>query len=167
MKTKTKNLLKGYYYLNSDINEENFPIPKKIETEKWKLIEMGKTSTSEEALAEIKHQGYRPANCWELAQWKIDHEAEIKGKFKWYVALGQTWTDAGGRHRVPSVDAYSDGDFYFNLGHFEGVWVGGNAFLCFCDSLSPSDTQKSSDSLTLETAVKMCVDNGYIVYKKV
>ncbi len=41
---------------------------------------------------------------------------------------------ADGNHRVPNVNANSDGDFNFNLGNFENVWNDDNAFLCFCNS---------------------------------
>ena len=40
---------------------------------------------------------------------------------------------ADGNHRVPNVNANSDGDFNFNLGNFENVWNQNNAFLCFCN----------------------------------
>ena len=41
---------------------------------------------------------------------------------------------ADGNHRVPNVNANSDGDFNFNLGNFENEWNDDNAFLCFCNS---------------------------------
>jgi hypothetical protein len=41
---------------------------------------------------------------------------------------------ADGNHRVPNVNANSDGGFNFNLGNFENVWNDDNAFLCFCNS---------------------------------
>lgn len=42
--------------------------------------------------------------------------------------------DADGNHRVPNVNANSDGDFNFNLGNFENVWNDNNALLCFRNS---------------------------------
>jgi hypothetical protein len=57
-------------------------------------------------------------------------------KGKWYASFDEKdrlWKDADGYHRVPYVNAYSDGDFDFNLGYFGPVWHGNNAFLCFCD----------------------------------
>jgi len=41
---------------------------------------------------------------------------------------------ADGNHRVPNVNANSDGDFNFNLGNFENAWNDNNALLCFCNS---------------------------------
>lgn len=154
---KLENLIKKvpYYYVNSDINSKNFPVPEKVETENWKLIRLNKTVSSEEALEEIKKQGYRPANCYELATWAISHRDELK-KYEWAVAFGQLWEDAGGYHRVPSVDASSDGDFNFLLGNFEDVWRDDDAFLCFSDvSL---DTEKLSPSLNLGILEKMQKD---------
>ncbi|MFA6515394.1 MAG: hypothetical protein WCT42_04000 [Candidatus Paceibacterota bacterium] len=55
---------------------------------------------------------------------------------KWTVSFDQKdslWKDASGHHRVPSVDADSDGDFNFNLGYFEDDWLDGYCLLCFCD----------------------------------
>ncbi len=47
-----------------------------------------------------------------------------------YIASGGY---ADGYHRVPNVNANSDGDFNWNLGNFEKVWNDNNAFLCFCN----------------------------------
>lgn len=155
MKTTTKekleNIIKrtGYYYVNSDLNTKNFPIPKTIQTKNWKIITIDKSMSSQECLDKIKAEGCRPANAYELALWSKNHREEVP-KVKWYIALGQTWF-ADGYHRVPSVSAHSDGDFGFGLGHFGGVWGGDGAFLCFCDStlsLGHSKVQ-NLDSLTL------------------
>ena len=43
-------------------------------------------------------------------------------------------TYSDGNHRVPNVNANSDGDFKFNLGNFENDWDADNVLLCFCDS---------------------------------
>jgi hypothetical protein len=43
-------------------------------------------------------------------------------------------TYSDGNHRVPNVNANSDGDFKFNLGNFENDWNAENVLLCFCDS---------------------------------
>lgn len=43
-------------------------------------------------------------------------------------------TYSDGNHRVPNVNANTDGDFKFNLGNFENDWNGDNCLLCFCDS---------------------------------
>lgn len=50
---------------------------------------------------------------------------------------------ADGYHRVPNVNANSDGDFNFNLGNFENVWNQNNAFLA-------TDSSEIPDKATTE-----------------
>ena len=38
-----------------------------------------------------------------------------------------------GNHRVPNVNANTDGDFDFNLGNFENDWNDDNCLLAFCN----------------------------------
>lgn len=158
MKTKQafnlKDLLKDYYYVNPNINENNFPLPEKIETENWKIIRPGKSFNSEEALEMIKKEGCRPANIYELALFKRNHPEEFK-PYEWMLAFGQIWQDSSGYRGVPYVSADSDDDFDFGLGYFGIDWYGGHVLLCFCD-LKTSETKalkKSSDTLTLESRV--------------
>jgi hypothetical protein len=42
-----------------------------------------------------------------------------------------------GYHRVPNVNANSEGDFNANLGNFEKVWNQNNAFFYFSDYQDP------------------------------
>lgn len=167
MKTKVKkekieNIIKrsSWYYINSDLTAENFPIPEKIETEGWKLIRMDKSFSSQEALDKIKADGCRPANAYELALWSEKHREEIP-KEHWCLAFGQLWQDAIGYHRVPRVDAYSDGDFKFGLGYFGRPWGPVSCLLAFCDSslssLALSTSEKPSvpfDSSDLDSRLK-------------
>jgi hypothetical protein len=44
------------------------------------------------------------------------------------------WQDSDGNHRVPNVNANSDGDFNFDLGNFENDWNSDNCLLAFCHS---------------------------------
>lgn len=55
---------------------------------------------------------------------------------RWSVSFDEKdalWKDAGGHHRVPSVDRRSVGDFKFRLGYFEHDWNDYHCLLCFCD----------------------------------
>lgn len=168
-KPKIKDLLKNYSYVNSDIKKANFPLPDKIQTEGARVIDMGKSSFfSQEALDRIKAEGCRPATIWELAQWKIDHEDEIKGNGLYYLAFGSTDLVADGYHGVPFVFAYSRGDFGFGLGDFEYGWRDSHRLLCFCDSSLETKTlskPESSDTLNLESAMKTVREAGYLVIK--
>jgi len=53
------------------------------------------------------------------------------------------WQDPDGNHRVPNVNANSDGDFKFNLGNFENDWNSDNVVLCLCDIIvSPATVRE-------------------------
>ena len=119
-----------FYYVNSNLTSKNFPKPKKVATKNWKLIRMEKSFSSQEALDEIKKQGCRPANVYELLEWQKQHGDELKD-YEWCFAFGQLWASAGGYHRVPYVYRHSDGDWYFNLGCFEFDWDGDYCLLAF------------------------------------
>lgn len=152
-----------YYFVNDNFTSANFPKPKKIETKNWKMITIDKRMTSEEVLAEIKRQGCRPGNVWELAEWANNHREEVP-KGKWYVALGSPWKDSLGGHGMPSVGARSAGVFNFGLGGFESVWDEDDAFFSFCDpSLDTGKLGKELDSLTLPTEL---VINGITYIQK-
>lgn len=170
-KEKLEDIIKRteYYYVNSDLNSKNFPIPDTIQTENWKLIRMDTSFTSQEALDKIKTEGCRPANAYELALWSESHRQELdKSKWEYAIALGQLWY-GGGDRRVPCVGAYSVCDFGFSLGRFGLDWDGGGCLLCFCDL--PSDTlalgKQPSDSLTLAPEIielKVKVGDKEIVF---
>lgn len=144
MKTKLENIIKKskWTYVNKNLTAENFPIPEKIETENWKIITMKGYFSSQEALDEIKLQGCRPANAYELVLWLQKHPKEVL-KGKGYTALGQMWQDSNGYHRVPSVRRFSGGAFRFFLVDFEGVWSDIYVLLAFCDSVDLSPVAKS------------------------
>lgn len=171
-KQKLKDILakKSWYYVNSDITEENFPVPEKIETEGYKIIRMDKSFTSQEVLERIKKEGCRPANIYELAIFANEHPEEFaKEKYTWMIAFGSDYVDSDGCHRVPLVYARDDGDFGFRLGIFEFPWVGGDCFLCFCDPSSDTQalsTDTSSGSLTLEHAIQTVKSAGYKIIKE-
>lgn len=167
-KEKLENIIKKsdyYYYVNSDLNSANFPIPDKMETEGWKIITIDKFFSSQEALDKIKAEGCRPANVYELALWLESHRDEMK-KGTLILALGQLWYDDGDR-RVPYVGAYSGGVFEFGLGYFGSDWSGDDCLLCFCDTdLGTLDTSvQTSDTLTLESAIDICKKAGLTVTK--
>ena len=153
-KTKIKSIeeltKKGYYYVNSNITSANFPFPETVETEGWKIIPLEKHASSEECLKIIKDAGCRPANIYELALLR-ERNPEAFATGKYHVAFGSEWQDADGHRRVPCVDAFTDGDFEFDLGDFGVDWGSGVVLVCFCDK-QPSDTlalKEDSGPLTL------------------
>jgi len=151
------------YYQNSDLTSENFPEPKTLRTD-YKTIEMKKSFSSQEALDEMKKQGCSPANIWELTEWIAQGNAK---KGKWYPAFGSSWKDSDGFHRVPIVDALTDGDFEFVLGYFESDWNSGNILVCFCDSLDTQTLEVPSTQslMSFEQALEIVKANNCRVYQ--
>lgn len=166
------------YYQNSNLTSENFPKPKTIRTENWKVLTMPKSFSSEEALAEMKKHGCSPMNVWEMVEWVKAGHIE---KGKWYVAMDEKdnlWKDSGGDRRVPYVLADSDGGFGFGLGRFGVDWDSDDCLLCFCDknfdtqNLNEVDSLESLDSFSLhptnteiQNAIAVCKKAGLKVYK--
>jgi hypothetical protein len=175
MKTQAYNLDKmlkkhKFYYIHSDINSKNFPVPDVIETENPVIIKMEKDFTSQEALDEIKKRGCRPANIYELLLYVENHpEGFQRGKYIGVAAFGSYFIDSDGRHRVPFVDRDSDGGWEFFLGNFEGAWRADFCLVCFCDKTL--NTQTLENPLTLENvdlnkAIETVKSAGYKVIKE-
>ena len=136
---------KKFYGVNDNITDANFPNPSrilkpgdKLRVRAFKQIVKGNT-TSEERMAFLAtqkaiHTGAQGASL------VFDQKRDQLPKGKWYASFDEKerlWEDADGYHKVPDVDAGSDGGPYFILGRFENVWYGVNAFFCFCD-IEPS-----------------------------
>lgn len=176
IKTPTfKSLTKGYYYVNSEITEKNFPIPKDLKLpEHCKIIKMDKPFLSAEALERIKKEGCRPGTIWELALLKQERpELWPSGQWSSIVAFGTDFTDAGGDHRVPLVHAYAGGDFEFRLGYFGYGWNAVHCLVCFCDSQHSDALAFKSDlgsfdpsALTEEMAIELLKERGFIITKQ-
>lgn len=69
----------------------------------------------------------------------FEQKRSLLPKERWYVSFDERealWKDAGGRHRVPYVNASSDGDFSFDLGYFGGDWGAEYVLLVFRDVAS-------------------------------
>ena len=158
----------NWWYVNDSLTTEHFPIPEKVETENWKLITMSKSFSSQEAIDEIKRQGCRPANAYELALWANTHREKemLKGERSVVIAFGQTYSVLGD-HRVPSVSRGSGGDFSFSLDYWGGGWDDYCVLLAFCDpALGTLDTSiKTSATLTLAQAIEICKENNLTVTK--
>lgn len=131
---------KRFYYYNDAITDANFPNPTrvlkpgdKLRVRAFQQIIEG-TTTSEERMAFLAtqkaiHTGAQGASLvFEQMRAKLP-------KGKWYASFDEKerLLYADGYHRVPGVDAGSDGAFGFDLGRFEYVWCQFSAFLCFCD----------------------------------
>ncbi len=132
---------KNCYFYNDNITDANFakvttPLTpgRKFKVKVWKQSVAG-TTTSEERLAFLRSQkavftGAQGASLV-FAQCR-----QMLQKGYWYASFDEKDSlcqDADGGHGVPHVDANSDGDFAFDLGHFEIDWHDGLCLLCFCD----------------------------------
>mgnify|MGYP001217575367 CR=1 FL=1 len=130
---------KTTYYFNDDLTSKNFAkATNKLEpgkTYKVKIFPILSTVKSEDCTAFLRKQnailvgGQGATLVYDLAKDQLP-------KGKWTVSFDEKdalWEDLDGSHGVPSVLAYSDGDFKFGLGYFEGGWVDGDYLLCFCD----------------------------------
>ena len=141
LKTFAKQNDKKFCYYNNDINDENFSNPTRILKPGDKLCVrafkqiVGGSTTSEERVAFLTTQKaiHTGAQGDSLV---FDQKRSQLLKGTWYVSFDEEdclWTDTDDYHRVPYVNAFSDGDFSFDLGDFESVWDVSIAFLCFCD----------------------------------
>ncbi len=132
---------KKFYYYNDEITDKNFQNPTRVlkpgdkfRVRAFKQV-VGGTTTSEERMAFLVtqkaiHTGAQGASL------VFEQKRDQLPKGKWYASFDEKerlWADADGNHRVPGVSCDSDGGFRFDLGYFERVWRGVNAFLCFCD----------------------------------
>ncbi len=89
----------GYDWVNSDINDENFPIVGTGTTEsEITLFHFGGRISPENAIAKMKKEGYRPANATELLALG-QAQPDLQRKFR-IVALGQIWQR---QYNIPKV----------------------------------------------------------------
>ncbi len=141
LKTFGKQNRKKLYYYNDDITDTNFPNPTrvlkpgdKLRVQAFQQIVDG-TTTSEERMALLATQKAVHVGA-QGASLVFDQKRDQLPKGKWYASFDEKdrlWTDALGRHRVPYLNALSDGDFGFSLGDFELLWPAAHAFLCLRD----------------------------------
>ncbi len=129
------------YYFNDGLTDKNFANPTrilkpgdKLAVRAFKQIVPG-TTTSEERMAFLATQGAIHTGA-QGASLVYEQKREQLPKGLWYASFDEKdrlWKDTDGYHRVPGVRAFSDGDFEFDLGRFEGDWNAEGALLCFCD----------------------------------
>jgi hypothetical protein len=131
---------KKCYYFNPDISDKNFSNPSRVlkagdrlRMQAFEQIVPG-TTTSDERL---DFQRALPGNVFVGAQglpFIFKMRAELP-KGKWYSSFDEKerLPVLEGYHRVPHVNAYSDGVFGAFLGDFEKVWYQDRAFFCFSD----------------------------------
>lgn len=127
-------------YVNSHINDENFPHITRTH-EGYKLFHFDRHISSEVAIAEMAKEGYSPATLHELLGWTEWNSND------WVVALGSVAL-VDGRRRVPFLDE-DDAGRDLCLGWWDGGW-GGGRFLAVRNSQNlDSQTSAPLDTLAL------------------
>lgn len=132
-------------YVDSDITVKNFP-PQEVSTD-FKLYHFGRTVSSEAAIKEMKKDGYKPANIYELLLWP-----DWNGK-DWVTALGSV-CEVNGRRSVACLSRVGS-ERFLDLSWFVVDWGGDCRFLAV----------RNSDSVTLgalpsETLPSELIING-------
>ena len=90
-------------WTNSDIKDSLFETPKEISSN-YKLFNFEKYISSEDAVKEMKQQGYRPAHAWEL----INYAKKGWNGTDWVVGLGSVG-EVGGDRSVPCLNGIDSG----------------------------------------------------------
>ena len=111
---------------NSDINKKNFPI--KDATKRTVTIELfhfDRNISSEDAVKEMKKEGFRPATVEELLALGAD-QPKLQREFP-IIALGSVWRVFYGFRCVPSLNLDGD-DRELNLPYWSHGWFGSCRF---------------------------------------
>lgn len=127
-----------FYDYNNDITDKNFAkvshqlIPGK--TYKVKFFGITQRVSSEDCLKVYRaNRAYYTGAQGASVLYELKKEELIKGK--WHCSFDEkdNLPFLGGYHWVPSVYAYSSGDFRFDLGNFEFDWFDSRVLVLLCD----------------------------------
>lgn len=118
-----------YDRVNSDINSKHFPLKGKGKHElNATLFHFDRYIESDDAIAEMDKQGYRPGKVEELLALGEKYP-DLQKEFP-IVALGSVWRDPYGYRDVPCLSWYgSERDLY--LSWFDDRWIADYRFLAF------------------------------------
>ena len=121
----------GYDWTNPLITEWNFPTTEydMVEEKETALFHFNRTISSEDAIAGMRAEGYRPATMRELLTFGKENP-EVQRKFP-IVALGQVVRLDGARH-VGYLDRDGSGRCA-RLHYFDDGWSGDCRFLAVCN----------------------------------
>lgn len=133
-------------YINSEISDDLFEIPKEIGTE-FELVHFDKNISSEDAVKELSKDDWRPATAYELLIWAKENWNGID----WVVALGSV---AGVRFGRGVLDLRRDGsERSLRLDRWGVGWFAGYRFLRVRNSvLKTLDTLSLTDLSILKSA---------------
>ncbi len=149
-------------WVNSDITDDLFPVPNKVSND-FKLFNFNGDILSENVIKEMNREGYQPANAWELLSWKDWNNKDC------VVGLGSVGEVFGYRD-VPCLSR-DDSERSLRLSWWGGGWGARCRFLGVRNS--PEGTMvletelRNSDTLNLESALKLVKKEGYKIYKEI
>lgn len=105
-----------YDWINDDITDKHFPMAKGKAELNLELVHFNKYISSDDAIAELKMRGMRPATLWELLAFG-EKFPEKQREFP-VIALASVWRHFSGGRRVPCLWSGAGGRY---LGLF---WCG-------------------------------------------
>ncbi len=116
----------NYYYVNSDITENNFPRPVELFGHKInvyaKSFEFNRNISSAKAISIMEKAGYRPATLSEiLALSELEGKKPMNHNLFPIVALGSTWSDHRGFSYVPTIKI-DDDNYYLNISRYRRIF---------------------------------------------
>ena len=130
---------KEFYYYDDAITDANYAkVTTKLIPErklKVKIFQITTRVSSEDCLGFLRGQKAILLGA-QGASLAYEQGKNQLPKGRWHVSFDEKnalWVDSVGYHRVPYVDAYSDGGFGFRLGYFGIDWDSDACLLCFCD----------------------------------
>ena len=131
----------GEYEYNKDITDANSPSPSrilkpgdKLHVRAFEQIVDG-TTTSKERMRFLNNQSGVVHLGAHGAKLVFEQKRDQLPKGKRYSSFDEKerlWKDAVGRHWVPSIFAFANGDFAFDLSFFGGNWNQHCVILSFC-----------------------------------
>ena len=113
----------NFNYVNDNITEANFP-DNGERGKDFKIYEFKRVISSNDAIAKMKKDGYRPATLYEFLEWAKE---DWNGK-DLVVALGSAWRYPSGHVYVPYLRDWS-GERHLYLSWRARGW-GGGVILC-------------------------------------
>jgi hypothetical protein len=149
-------------WVNNSITDILFKTPKEISTD-FKLYHFNRYISSEDAIKEMEKDGYKAVNAWELIKYAI----EGWNRNDLVIGLGSVAEVDGARY-VPYLDrGGSERSLY--LDYWDDDWDSYCRFLGVRNFKSGNSEKAlgDSDTLTLENAIKIVKEAGYVIYKKI
>ncbi len=132
---------------------------------KLEFFKLGRYVNDEELSKEYVDRGLVPADIYSLVEYDLKHRDKM-GEMKY---VGSHWKDTDGKWCFVAFDQWGGGERNVNVhrrgSDWSGIWW--FAGLRKSSALEPKilDTQ-SLDTLTLESAIKICKENGLRVMKE-